>query len=88
MAAPSEGTITDQALDDAANRKRDQLISKIGFLHPPAHRKIFAADEGEPLVKRSPAHPRGIKKCLQLGEICNAAAARRGAGLRLQSDGR
>ena len=30
MAAPSEGTITDQALDDAINRKRDQLISEIG----------------------------------------------------------
>jgi hypothetical protein len=30
MAAPSEGTITDQALDDAIERKRDQLISEIG----------------------------------------------------------
>jgi hypothetical protein len=30
MAAPSEGTITDQALDDAVNRKRDQLIGEIG----------------------------------------------------------
>jgi hypothetical protein len=34
MAAPSEGTITDQALDDAVNRKRDQLISKIGSCIP------------------------------------------------------
>ena len=31
---PSEGTITDQALDDAVNRKRDQLISKIGSCIP------------------------------------------------------
>ena len=69
MAAPSEGTITDQALDDAVNRKRDQLISEIDSCIPPAHRKIFAADEGDALVKRSPTHPRGIMKSLQLGEF-------------------
>ena len=30
MAAPSEDTITDQALENAIERKRDQLISEIG----------------------------------------------------------
>lgn len=30
MAAPSEGTITDQALENAIERKRNQLTSAIG----------------------------------------------------------
>jgi hypothetical protein len=30
MAAPSERTITDQALEQAIERKRDQLVSAIG----------------------------------------------------------
>jgi hypothetical protein len=30
MAALSEGTITDQALDDAVERKRGQLIHEVG----------------------------------------------------------
>jgi len=34
MAGPPEGMITDQALDHAIERKRDQLISKIGSCIP------------------------------------------------------